>query len=116
MSSPLQQYCAEIMNFKICSVFFTLLDLFAATHCDPYFVDACPDLAATFVGVVDKTVEDLNILSDDPEQTFFREIMGFRDSDILHVLQDAVKLFNTTFGLDFSLSSPNDNNELRMQK
>ena len=38
--------------------------------------------------------------------------MGFRDDAIQHNMsQDAFKFFNDTYGLDFSLSQPNEENE-----
>ena len=80
----------------------------AVSLCDPC---VCPDLTATFVGVIDQTVEDPLVLIDDPEQVFFKEILGFRDDEIQHAFDDALKFFNKTYGLDFSNSLPNERNE-----
>ena len=91
------------MNFKIC---FAVLGLqFAVAVGSPR---RCPAFTATFTGLVEQTVDDLNFLMDDPEQTFFKEVVGFRDSDIRHVKDDVLTFFNDTYGLDFSLSSPNE--------
>ena len=40
-----------------------------------------------------------------------KEVLGFRDDDIQHTIGDAMKFFNESYGLDFSLSPPNDQNE-----
>ena len=37
--------------------------------------------------------------------------MGFGDNDIQHFIEDGIKFFNTTYGLDFFLSPPNEQNE-----
>ena len=43
--------------------------------------------------------------------TFFKDEMGLRDDDIQHVLSDAIKFYNKSYGLDFSGSQPNEQNE-----
>ena len=97
------------MNFKICSrLFITVFCLFAVSLCQPQY---CPDFTATFVGVIDQPVDDPFFLINDREQTFFKEIMGFRDDEIQHAFQDAMKFFNETYSLDFSLSPPNEQHE-----
>lgn len=83
---------------------------FPAAFCDDQ-VRFCPDFTATFTAVVDQTVDNPNFLVSDPEQTFFKEVMGFRDGDIQHAFESAVKFFDETYGLDFSLSQPNVQNE-----
>ena len=97
------------MNIKIC---FAVLGLqFAAAVGSPAF---CPAFTATFTALVEQTVDDLDIfaiLIDDPEQTFFKEVIGFRDSDIQHAKDDALKFFNRIYGLDFSLTLPNEQGE-----
>ena len=65
----------------------------------------CP---TTFTIFIEQSIEDLNVFANDPEQTFFKEVMGFRDRDIKHVKDDALKFFNETYGLDFSQASPNE--------
>ena len=91
------------MTSRIWCLLITVFGLqLAVSLCDK--VTFCPDFTATFVGLVDQTVEDPLILIDDPEQTFFKETLGFRDDDIQHAFQDALKFFNETYGLDFSLS------------
>ena len=52
---------------------------------------------------------------DDPELSFFKTYLKFRDSDIQHTIDDAIRFFNNTFGLDFSNSPPNENNERFLQ-
>lgn len=72
---------------------------------------SCPHLAATFILLVDQPIDGPSVSRADPELTFFREIMGFRDEDIQHFYEDAMKYFNETYGLDFSQSDPNDQRE-----
>ena len=48
---------------------------------------------------------------DDPELTFFKTELKFRDSDIQHTIDDAIKFFSNTYGLDFSDSPPNERNQ-----
>ena len=71
----------------------------------------CPEYSVTFVTAVDQLMEGSNSVIPDPEFTFFKEELGFREDAIQHALEDTFKFFNDTYGLDFSLSSPNENNE-----
>ena len=61
--------------------------------------------------MIEQTVDDLDVLINDHEQMFFKEVMGFRDVDIQHAKDDALKFFNETYGLDFTLATPNEENE-----
>ena len=105
------------MSGQICLFFIAAFTLqFPVSHCGSD--GSCPDFSATFVGVIDQRVGPQRLISD-PEETFFRNDMGLRDSDIQHVFQDAVKFFNETYGLDFSNSQPTNKTNitsLRMQK
>ena len=91
--------------FTVIAVFIS--QQFPVTLCGP---DGCTDFTATFVGLIDQTVDFSGLLSD-PEMTFFKEEMGLRDDDIQHVFDDAIKFYNETYGLDFSNSPPNEQNE-----
>ena len=72
----------------------------------------CHPFSATFVAIVDQNIDRPGgVTVDDPQLTFFRDIMKFRDDAIQHTLEDAMKFFNETYGLDFSLSPPTDQNE-----
>ena len=73
---------------------------------------ACPSepFTAVFTSSLDQTLDSPS-LKDDPELTFFKTIMQFRDAAIQHTVDDAIKFFNDTFGLDFSASTPNQQNE-----
>ena len=62
--------------------------------------------SATFVCVSDQVLH-AEILITDPELTFFKEVIGLRDEDIQHTFENGFKFFNDTYGLDFSLSTPN---------
>ncbi|CAI8051488.1 hypothetical protein GBAR_LOCUS28187, partial [Geodia barretti] len=58
-----------MMNVKICNL------LLAVSLCYEF----CPKIAATFTAMVDQTVDDPLFLVEDPEQTFFKDVMNFRD-------------------------------------
>ena len=92
--------------FSVIAVFVSLQ--FPVTLCSPH--ESCPDFTATFVGVINQTVDFFQTLSNDPEMTFFKEDMGLRDDDIQHVFEDAIKFYYETYGLDFSNSPPNEQN------
>ena len=97
------------MSFRICLLLVAAFSLqFPVYLCDP--AHSCPDFTAMFVGVIDQTVGPQRLISD-PDQTFFKDDMGLRDDDIQHVLSDAIKFFNESYGLDFSGSQPNEQNE-----
>ena len=69
----------------------------------------CP--SEHFSAVITATIEASSTSSgpvDDPELTFFKTYLKFRDSDIQHTIDDAICI---TFGLDFSNSPPNEKNE-----
>ena len=70
---------------------------------------ACPSepFTAVFTASVDQTLDSPEIFKDDPELTFFKTIMQFRDAAIQHTADDAIRFFNDRFGLDFSASTPN---------
>ena len=71
---------------------------------------ACPPghFSAVFVSSIDQTVEDLNIHIEDPNLSFFKEILHLQEEEIHHVFEDAINFFNYTFGLDFSHSPPDE--------
>ena len=75
----------------------------------------CPSehFSAVFTATIDQIVDVADATMDimDPELTFFKTYMKFRDSDIQHTTDDAIQFFNNTYGLDFSDSSPNEKNE-----
>ena len=79
-------------------------------HCGIH-VFSCPEYSAAFVTAVDQLLDRFSTIAPNPEFIFFKEEMGFREDDIQHTLEDTFKFFNDTYGLDFSLSSPNEDNE-----
>jgi hypothetical protein len=73
---------------------------------------SCQPFSATFLAVADQTFDSPDgFLVEDPELIFFRETMKFRDDYIKHTTSDALKFFNESYGLDFSLSGPNEQSE-----
>ena len=89
--------------FSVIAVFVSLQ--FPVTLCNP---GNCPDFTATFVGMINQTVDIVTSLPNDPEMTFFKEDMGLRDDDIQNVFEDVIKFFNERYGLDFSNSPPDE--------
>ena len=74
----------------------------------------CPSehFSAVFVASIDQTIDDPSQFHhDDPELTFLKEVMRFTEEEITHIFEDAMNFFNYTFGLDFSASAPNEQNE-----
>ena len=72
----------------------------------------CGQFPASFLAVIDQNIDapDAFIVAD-PELTFFKQVLGFRDIIIEQTFDNAIKFFNETYGLDFSLSPPTDQNE-----
>ena len=67
--------------------------------------------SAVFTATLDQTVDKPGISQADPEFTFFKRYMKFRDEAIQHATDDAIRFFNESYGLDFSTSAPNEQNE-----
>jgi len=67
--------------------------------------NTCPTswYTAEFTIVSDRVISAVTGegLLDDPNGTYFREVLGFRESRIAGELRTAREYFNTTFGLDF---------------
>ena len=91
------------MNFLIYILAFAVSTI--AQICPPEHFSAVITIST------DDVIEDPeNINLNDPDLTFFKTVLKFRDSDIQHTIDDAIQFFNNTFGLDFS-DSPNEKNE-----
>ena len=73
----------------------------------------CPSehYSTVFTATIDQTLDDPAAFMDDPELTIFKNYLKFRDSDIQHTIDDAIRFFNNTYGLDFSDSPPNEKNQ-----
>ena len=67
--------------------------------------------SAVFTATLDQTFANPSFAQADPEFTFFKRYMKFRDEAIQHVTDDAIRFFNESYGLDFSGSAPNEQNE-----
>ena len=75
----------------------------------------CPSdhFSAVFVATADQVLDTPIAIVPDPDLTFFKNVLKFRDGDISHATEDALLFFNETYGLDFSTSlPPNDQHEL----
>ena len=60
----------------------------------------CP--SEHFSAVITATIEASSTSTgpvDDPELSFFQTYLKFRDSDIQHTIEDAIRFFKNTFGL-----------------
>ena len=68
----------------------------------------CPqgaEFIISFDGVL--PLADLQQELPDPNLTFFRNVLKFTEQEIQTAMESAIEYFNTTFGLDFSQSEPN---------
>ena len=72
------------------------------------YSQTCP-FSAVFAATIDLTTDSPSLIND-PKLTFFETCLNFRDSDIQHTIDDAIRFFNNTHGLDFS-GPPNEKNE-----
>lgn len=74
---------------------------------------SCPaeQFPAVFTATIEQTVDDRDLIVDDPELMFFKNYMKFRDVDIQRTFEDAIQFLNYTYGLDFSDSVPNEKHE-----
>ena len=88
--------------------------IFAASSLAVYS-QTCPSghYSAIFTAAMDTTVDSR--LRRDPDLTFFKTVLKFRDSDIQHTTDDAIQFFYDRFGLDFSNSPPDENNQRFIQ-
>ena len=70
--------------------------------------EQCPQ-GAEFIISFDGVLPLADFLQEipDPNLTFFRNILKFSEQEIQTASQSAIEYFNTTFGLDFSQSEPN---------
>ena len=100
------------MDIKICSL--VALAFLQILQTQPAFGSPvhCPALSASFTLLIDQTIEGQDFIVADPELTFFRESLGFRDDTIEHTYTKAMTFFNETYGLDFSGQDANERNEL----
>ena len=74
----------------------------------------CPadgEFSSVFTATLDQIIDAPIGTIDDPDLTFFKRYMKFRDEDIQHATDDAIQFFNESYGLDFSNSDPNEQNE-----
>ena len=66
----------------------------------------CGQFPASFVAVIDQNIDAPDAFAvADPELTYFKEVLNFRDDDIQHSIENILKFFNQSYGLDFLLLS-----------
>ena len=77
---------------------------------------SCGQFPASFLAVIDQNIDapDAFIVAD-PELTYFKQVLDFRDTIIEQTFANVIKSFNESYGLDFSLSPPTDQNEYLYQ-
>ena len=72
----------------------------------------CGLFQASFLAVIEETLDAQDaFFQADHDFTFFTEIMKFRDANIQHTINDAMTFFKESYGLDFSVSPPDENNQ-----
>lgn len=73
---------------------------------------SCPQFASSFVAAIDEKIDSPGaFFIDDPELTYLKNVLNLQDDAIQHTFQDAISFFKMTYGLDFSVSLPNEKNE-----
>ena len=79
--------------------------------------NTCPSnqFSAVFSAIAEQTVDELSIFLPDPELTFFKDVLKFKDDAIQRAFEDAINFFNYTYGLDFSASQPNENHQFSIE-
>ena len=77
-----------------------------------YGQEDCPQ-GAEFIISFDSVVSVAEFRQNipDPNLTFFRNVLKFSEQEIQTATQSAIEYFNTTFGLDFSESEPNQQSQ-----
>ena len=94
------------MKDKIClvAVIITALTFSVPTT---HGQEECPQ-GASFIVSFDSVIPLADLQNvPDPNLTFFRNVLRFTEQEIQTAMQSAIEYFNTTFGLDFSNSEPN---------
>ena len=73
---------------------------------------SCQQFPALFPAAIEQNIDSPGaFIVPDPELTFLKEVVKFTDGEIQGITDYAMKFFNETFGLDFSVSPPNQQNE-----
>ena len=66
---------------------------------------------AVFAGVTDLVASASSLLNADPEMRFFTETLRFTAEETNQVMENAIRQFNTQFGIDLSNVEPNEANQ-----
>ena len=66
---------------------------------------------AAMVGVTDLVASASSLLNADPEMRFFTETLRFTAEETNQVMENAIRHYNTQFGIDFSNVEPNEANQ-----
>ena len=67
--------------------------------------------SASFIATLDQTLDQPTLSDNDPDLTYLKDVVKFNDVEIDLVIESNIKFFNDVYGLDFSLSTPNEQNE-----
>ena len=97
------------MNFWIFSL---VLALAGSGAVKAIQTPTCPQFPASFIAVIDEKIDAPDsFFNSDPDLSYLKEVLKLRDDAIQHTIDDAIKFLNETYGLDFSLSPPEEQNE-----
>ena len=96
------------MKFKIYTITAVVVIALISGIPVTYGQGDCPQ-GAEFIISFDNVVQLAEFLQNipDPNLTFFRNVLKFTEQEIQTATQSAIEYYNTTFGLDFSESEPN---------
>ena len=87
----------------------TIVAVLIVATCGIVAQEVCPR-GAEFIISYDNVVPLADFFENipDPNLTFFRDVLQFTEQEIEAATHSAIEYFNTTFGLDFSESVPNE--------
>ena len=80
----------------------------AAQSCPANQIASDAQIVLYSTGVLPATADRLSAANFDTNLTFFTDILGYSDDEIQQEIQNALQFFSERFGLEFSLTQPNE--------
>ena len=80
----------------------------AAQSCPANQIASDAQIVLYSTGVLPATADRLSAANFDTNLTFFSQVLGYSDDEIQQEIQNALQFFSERFGLEFSLTQPNE--------